>query len=92
MKLEDYLENDFKVYVEVNTRHRSDGRILPLSFIWEDGREYQIDKILDIRPAASLKGGGTGLRYTVLVRSHQTHLWLEEGQDVQRWFMERKNL
>jgi hypothetical protein len=61
-----------------------------LSFIWENGKRYKIDKVLDVRPAASLKAGGAGLRYTVMVRDHETYLFLEEDKIGAKWFMERK--
>ena len=88
--MQDYLVNDYKVYVDVNEDHKADGTILPLSFVWEDGRRYTVDKIIDVRPAASLKAGGAGLRYTVLVRQKEAYMFLEEDHDVFRWFMERK--
>ena len=88
--LQDYLINDYKVYVEVNEDHRPDGTILPRSFVWEDGRRYTIDRVIDVRQAASTKAGGTGLRYTVIVRQREVYMFLEEVRDLRRWFMERK--
>ena len=90
METQDYLTNDFKVYVEVNADYKPDGTILPRSFVWEDGNRYEVDKILDVRPAASLKAGGAGLRYTVRVGRRETFMFLEEDRSVDRWFMERK--
>ena len=85
-----YMESDRKVYVEVNEDRLVDGRLHPLSLVWEDGRRYRIDQIIDVRPAASLKAGGAGLRYTVRVGQRETFLFLEEEQGTARWFMERK--
>ena len=90
MVLQNYLANDYKVYVEVNADFLSDGRILPRSFIWEDGRRFEIDKVIDVCRAASLKAGGVGLRYTVRVKNKETYIFLEEDHGVDRWFMERK--
>ena len=90
MELQDYLKNDYKVYVEANVDHKADGTILPRSFVWEDDRRYEIDRVIDIRPAASLKAGGAGLRYTVKVHGKETYMFLEEDHGVNRWFMERK--
>ena len=84
------MKNDCKVYVDVNENRFKDGRVVPLSFIWEDGRHYKIDKVTDIRPAASLKAGGAGLRYTIRVRDRETYLFLEEDKVGAKWFMERK--
>ena len=85
-----YMSSDCKVYVDVNEDRLKDGRLIPLSFVWEDGRRYAIDRVIDIRPAASLRAGGVGLRYTVRVRNRETFLYLEEGGGVSKWFMERK--
>jgi len=86
------MANDFKVYVDVNENRLKDGKVIPLSFVWEDGNRYEIDRVIDIRPAASLKAGGTGLRYTVRVRYRETYMFLEEDSGLSRWFMERKRL
>ena len=87
-----YLTNDFKVYVEVNVDYLQDGTILPRSFVWEDGNRYEIDKIIDVRPAASLKAGGAGLRYTVCVDRRETFMFLEEDKGRVRWFLERDHI
>jgi hypothetical protein len=47
---------------------------------------YEIDRILDVRPAASLKAGGAGIRYTCRIQGHETYIWLEDN----RWFVEAK--
>ncbi|HAN21864.1 MAG: hypothetical protein A2Y15_06335 [Clostridiales bacterium GWF2_36_10] len=73
-----------KINIAVNVRHETDGKITPLSIIWEDGRTFDIDRISDIRRAASLKAGGVGMRYTCRIRNKQIYLFDEEGC----WFME----
>ena len=90
MESQDYMINDFKVYVEVNEDHMADGKILPRSFVWEDGSRYDVDKIIDIRRAASLKAGGCGLRYTIRVGRRESFMFLEEDHGMSRWFMERR--
>ena len=80
-------DNPYKVYVAVTVEYTREGLIRPFSFVWENGSRYIIDKIIDIRRAASLKAGGAGLRYTCIVQGKQTFLFLEED----RWFMERKD-
>ena len=44
-----------KVYVNVMAEFTNDGRLLPRSFIWKDGHVYEIQKVTDVRRAASLK-------------------------------------
>lgn len=73
-----------KVFVKVNASFDTDGRITPLSLEWEDGRLYTIDRITDLRRAASLKAGGMGLRYTVIINGKQSYLFYEEP----KWFVE----
>lgn len=76
-----------KVYVTVTAEFSTEGVLLPKSFIWEDGREYRIDRVKDKRRAASTKAGGVGERYTCLVESKEVFLYYEDNN---MWFMERK--
>ena len=73
-----------KKYVDVVANMKSDGSILPLKITWEDGREYLIDKVEDIRRAASLKAGGCGLRFSCKICGQTRFLFLEDY----RWFIE----
>ena len=47
-------------------------------------RWLDVDRVLDIRPAASLRSGGAGLRYTCSIAGVLTYLFLEET----KWFFE----
>jgi hypothetical protein len=66
------INNDFvkgkKVYVKVTAAFSSDGKLTPLSLTWEDGQEYPIDRVLDIRPSPALKGGGRATVFDPHVR------------------------
>lgn len=75
-----------KVYVEVVLRQDTDGHKRPLSIRWEDGEVYEIDRLKDVRLAASLKVGGYGWRYTVFIEGKETYLFEEDN----RWFVEAK--
>ena len=74
-----------KIDIEVNADFTLDGTIRPNYIRWEDGRTFAIDRILDVRRAASLKAGGVGMRYICKICGKQVALWHEEG----KWFMER---
>ena len=50
-----------KVYVDVVAEFRKDGKLVPIFFTWEDGRKYNIDRILKIERCASRKAGGVYL-------------------------------
>lgn len=80
------MEQHPKVYVEVTAVFDVEGRLRPKSIRWEDGTVYEIDRVLDVCRAASLKAGGAGIRYTVRIQNQRTFLFLEEN----RWFVERK--
>ena len=63
--------------------------------IWEDGQKYEIDRVIDIRPAYAAKAGGQGDRYTIQVNGARTYLYFERstnltGNTIGRWFVERK--
>ena len=73
-----------KIFVEVIARFDLAGGITPLYIIWEDGRKFEVDKILDVRRAASLKAGGIGMRYTVMILGRQRYLYYEDPL----WFVE----
>lgn len=75
-----------KVFVEVTTKFDAEGNIMPLSLTWEDGTVYEIDRVLDVRRAASLKAGGIGIRYTVRINGLEKFLFYEQP----RWFVEAK--
>ena len=75
-----------KTYVCVRAYFNTEGLIIPETVIWEDGRKFNIDRVLDTRPAASLKGGGCGIRYTCRIGGKQTYIYL----DGSRWFVDKK--
>ena len=88
---------DAKVYVPVMTQFDDEGNMRPMLITWEDGRRYIIDRILDVRPAASMKAGGQGDRYTVTIKGKQSYLFFErsakiKGCQLGRWFVERKTV
>jgi hypothetical protein len=74
-----------KINLEVIAAFDLDGNIQPKAIVWEDGRVFEIDRVLDVRRAASLKAGGLGIRYICRIRGKEVKLFNEEG----RWFMEK---
>ena len=75
-----------KVYVAVNADHAPDGTCCPKFIRLDNGRQYMIDKILQVRPCAA-EVGGRGIRYTVRIGKSETHLFDEQNG---RWFVEAK--
>ena len=80
-------ESTCKIYVDVTASFSADGILRPLSIIWTDGTRYTVDAVRSCVRAASRKAGGTGLRYTVVIRGQETFLYYEENY---RWFVEAK--
>ena len=80
------IDSREKRYVKVVSATDEDGNVMPLSIEWEDGRIYEIDRVLDRRHAASLKVGGTGVRYLVRIGQAKTYLFHEDP----RWYVEAK--
>ena len=86
-----------KVYVAVKADFSEEGIMLPREITWEDGKKFEIDRIIDIRQAPALKAGGQGDRYTIMVRGNQSYLFFERstnltGNVIGRWFVEKKTV
>lgn len=72
--------------MKVISQTDEEGNISPISVTWEDGRCYNIDKVIDVRRACAKKVGGTAMRYTVLIAGKQTYIFIDDG----KWFVESK--
>ena len=73
-----------KRYVVVEARFDEGGGMRPLCVVWEDGRRFSVVRVMEVRRAASLKAGGTGLRYRCLIGGRDRYLFFEDP----RWFVE----
>ena len=89
-------ESSCKVYVSTAAEFSADGFLRPLWIIWEDGRRFDIDRVVHVERAArvvhveraaSRKAGGVGLRYTVMIGGKRHHLYYEDNF---KWFVEAK--
>ena len=74
-----------KTYVSARFETDELGVITPL-WITFCKKKHGIDRIIDVRLAASA-AGGHGTRYTVRIGKHQTYLFLDS---FNRWFVEEK--
>ncbi|MEG0833656.1 MAG: hypothetical protein RSE36_04990 [Oscillospiraceae bacterium] len=72
-----------KTYVSIDVLFGEDGTMAPQTVIWRDGSRYEVDRVLDVRPAASMKAGGAGIRYTCRICGKIKYLFFE----VSRWFV-----
>lgn len=75
-----------KVYVEVQLTVSPEGDIRPNTIKFEDGTVYEIDRLRHRCRAHATKVGGTGIRYTVVIRGQETYLFEDEG----KWFVEAR--
>lgn len=75
-----------KKYVDMIVRYTEDGQIIPLAIRWSPEQLYEIDRVLDVRRAASLRAGGTGIRYLCRIQGKERYIWLEED----KWFVDAK--
>jgi|GEM_PF-443268 len=73
-----------RIYVDVVYLQKKDETVVPLMIVWEDGRKYRIDRILD-RQFRPLENGIRGLRFSCVIQRQQRYLF-REGD---RWFIER---
>ena len=74
-----------KAFVDVILHQDIEGKTRPLSLIY-DGKTYTVDRVRDVRRAASTKVGGSGIRYTIVVNGQESFLFEDEGH----WFVEAK--
>ena len=76
-----------KVYVGMLVRVSAEGDISPVAVLWEDGREYEVDRVLRMRRIPPERVGGILTeRYDVVMRGRGKALYRED--DTGRWFVE----
>lgn len=74
-----------KIELDIIVEHKKDGRAVPKTILWNDGRKFSIDKVLDVRQAAALRCGGIGTRYICKICGKEVAIFDEEG----KWFIEK---
>lgn len=79
-------------YVDVDVTFDTDGRMRPRTLTWVDGHRFEIDRVLDVRPAHAEKAGGQGDRYKIRCAARRRS-FLEHNPDISsmyvgRWFIE----
>ena len=66
-----------RVFVKVLIDIDVVGKITPKKITWLDGREFEIDRVLDIRPAPA-KSGGSGIRYTCRIQGREVPIYQDQ--------------
>ena len=83
-----------RVYVEVDVRFSPEGNMRPIQMKWKDGNVFEIDRLLEVRRAAS-NAGSMGVRYTVKIMGQTRHLFFEDvysDTGCPRWFIETESV
>ena len=84
-----------KAYVPVEVSFDERGFMHPVRLIGQNGKVFEIDRVIQIKPAAAMKAGGQGDRYTIRIAGKETYLFFErstseKGAIIGRWFVEKK--
>jgi hypothetical protein len=77
-----------KIYVDVIVRWMPDGKIIPLRFIWQDGSEYRIDRVINAVKGHCLKVFSPGMRYYCQTRRRRYYLHF----DGEKWYVETQRI
>lgn len=77
-----------KVYVAVTLKVDREGNVRPLSFEWEDGRVFAVDRVLSqgMVPARHV-GAILTKRFDIKVSGAERELYVETRTN--RWFVEK---
>jgi hypothetical protein len=77
-----------RVFVKVLLDVDEIGKVTPRRITWPDGREFEIDRVLEIRPAPA-KSGGAGIRYTCRIHGCEVPIY----QDISngKWWCDGKD-
>ena len=76
-----------KVFVDAIVKFTKEGDKIPLEIVWDDGRRFEVDRVLDVTKAASFKAGGRGTRYKCRIRGKEIYLFFDD----EKWFVETGN-
>ena len=66
-------------FVEVVAHINSEGVLSPIELILENGERFKVDRVVERRYAPSLKCGGFGFRYTLMIGGRAHFLWQNDA-------------
>jgi hypothetical protein len=76
-----------KKFVKVLTEINELGEKTPKIITYND-RQFEIDRVLDVKKCPSMKVGGLGERYRVRIKGNETFIYFENN----KWFVEEKDV
>jgi hypothetical protein len=71
-------------YVDMRVMHDIDGSMTPLVIHWPDGRDFEIDCLLDVKPTITV-GSGFGKRYLCRIKNKEVSLYHDDVKG--RWYV-----
>lgn len=82
-------------FVSVTVIFDESGKMIPKIIHWDESHDYKIENIRRIQPAASLKNGIDGDRYTVYIKGRETFLYFSHSMNTSnlnsgRWYVKLK--
>jgi hypothetical protein len=77
-----------KKFVKVDCTITELGQLIPRRIYYDDLHVYEVDKILEVRKAASLKVGGNGLLYRIKIMNKETRIFFDDYEF--KFFIENK--
>ena len=90
-------ENENKEFVDVLLHNTTEGMLLPFKFRTSWDSKFLIDRVSNIEPAASMKAGGQGMKYTceVSIATEDDRIYtfqIDLYHDGDFWFVEHEQL
>lgn len=75
-----------KVYVNVGVIANTAGEWMPQKIYWEDGRQFEVERVAEVKESVSMEKGCTDKRYTCIIKGKPKHLYYENP----KWCVEVK--
>lgn len=84
-----------RIYVETLVRFDLEGNMRPIAIVWEDGRRFEVQRVLSIKRRVSQTDGSGNLRFTCRIEGYERYLFFEDkkyGEVVGgKWFVEAES-
>ncbi|MBR1481820.1 MAG: hypothetical protein IJ598_02500 [Ruminococcus sp.] len=72
-----------KKYIRINAEFEQDGTMIPVRIIWDNGAEYPISEVIDVRYFKPESSGKIGIKYTCIILGKIRDVYFEDA----RWYV-----
>ena len=72
-----------KKYIRIDAKFERDGTMLPIRITWDNGAEYPISEVIDVRYFKTDTKGATGIKYTCIILGKIRDVYF----DSVRWYV-----